>query len=85
MLWGALENPDAAAFSLSRGTIELMIEKTYIVRFRPPETTVQVLIAASAEVADDYLVMFKANGAMAAMFAMEVVESWSDSETDLLL
>ena len=56
-----------------------MTDKTYMVRFKPPETSVQPLIAASAEVTDDYLVLLKANGEVAGLFAMESVESWSES------
>jgi hypothetical protein len=55
-----------------------MRDTTYIVRFKLPETGTQPVIAATAEVADDYLVLLKANGELAAMFAIEVVESWSE-------
>ena len=55
-----------------------MKDRTYIVTFKPPETSTQRVIAATPEVADDYLVLLKANGGLAAMFAIEVVESWSE-------
>ena len=55
-----------------------MKDKTYIVRFKSPETSTQPVIAATAEVADDYLIMLTATGELAALFAMEVVESWSE-------
>jgi hypothetical protein len=55
-----------------------MKDKTYIVRFKPPETSTQPVIAATAEVADDYLILLKTNGELAGLFAMEAVESWAE-------
>ena len=57
-------------------------DKKYIVRFKPPETSVQPVIAASAEVVDDYLVLHKADGELAGLFAMEIVESWSEASPE---
>jgi hypothetical protein len=57
-----------------------MTDKTYIVRFKPPETGTQTVVAAVAEVADHYLWMFK-DGELVGLFAMEVVESWSEVPT----
>ena len=54
-----------------------MQDKTYIVRFKPPEKSIQTVVAAVAEVADDYLWMFK-DGELVGLFAMEVVESWAE-------
>ena len=66
-----------------RGTaidlLSMMVEKTYIVQFKPPETSTQLMVATVAEVADDYLWMFK-DGELVGVFAMEVVESWSETE-----
>jgi hypothetical protein len=36
-----------------------MRDRTYIVRFKLPETSTQPVIAATAEAADDYLVLLK--------------------------
>lgn len=55
-----------------------MTDKTYLVRFKPPETSTQTVVARIAEVADDYLCMFK-DGNLVGLFAMDVVESWSES------
>jgi hypothetical protein len=57
-------------------------DKKYIVRFKPPETSVQPVIAATAEVVDDYLVLHKADGELAGLFAMEIVESWSEASPE---
>jgi hypothetical protein len=51
-----------------------MTDKTYLVRFKPPETSTQTVVAAIVEVADDYLWMFK-DGDLFGLFAMEVVEA----------
>jgi hypothetical protein len=57
-----------------------MSEKTYIVRFKPPETSVQPVKAASAEVEDDYLFFLHEDGSVSAFFYRPVVESWSCDE-----
>jgi hypothetical protein len=49
--------------------------KTYVVRFKSLDT--QLVVADVAEVADEYLCMFK-DGEVVGLFAMEVVESWSE-------
>ena len=57
-----------------------MAEKTYIVRFKPPEKSVQPVRAAYGEVIDDYLVFFHDDGSVAAFFSSEVVDGWSADE-----
>jgi len=52
------------------------------VRFKPPETSTQTVIAAVAEVADHYLWMFK-DGELVGLFAMEVIESWSEVSPEI--
>jgi hypothetical protein len=54
-----------------------MTNKTFLVRFKPTETSTQTVVATIAEVADDYLCMFK-DGDLVGLFAMDVVESWSE-------
>ena len=54
-----------------------MPEKTYIVRFKPPETSVQPALAAKADVVDGYLVLFREDGTVAAFFDINFVEDWS--------
>ena len=54
-----------------------MAEKTYIVRFKPPETSVQPVVAAAGEIEDDYLVFLHEDGSVSAFFLAAVVESWS--------
>jgi hypothetical protein len=55
-----------------------MNDRKYIVRFKPPETSTQTVVAATAEVEDNYLVLLMADGELAALFAMDVVENWGE-------
>lgn len=45
-----------------------------------PETSVPPVKAASAEVADDYLVFLHEDGTVSAFFYLDVVEGWSCDE-----
>jgi len=53
-----------------------MAEETYIVRFKLPETGVQPVRAATAEIVGDYPILLQEDGTVSALFATEVVESW---------
>ena len=55
-----------------------MADKTFLVRLRPPELRVRPVIAASAEIQGAHLVFLDSKGELAALFLMEVVESWSE-------
>ena len=46
-------------------------------RFKSPETSTQSLVATSAEVHGDYLVFLNSKGELAALFLLEIVESWT--------
>ena len=54
-----------------------MAEKTYVIHFKPPETSIQRVRAATAEVVDGYLVLHNEEGELAALFLLEVVQAWS--------
>ena len=54
-----------------------MSEKLYTVRFKPPESSVQPVQAATEEVADGYLLLLREDGSVAALFCLDYVESWS--------
>lgn len=60
------------------------MDRTYTVRFKPPETSTQTVIAATAEVVDHYLIMLNSSGEVVGLFAMEVVESWSEVSPETL-
>jgi len=54
-----------------------MAEKTYVVYFKPPESSVQRVRAATAEVVDGYLVLHDGEGELVGWFLLEVVVTWS--------
>jgi hypothetical protein len=54
--------------------------KTYLVRFRSPGMIAQLVIAASAEIEGDQIVMRDSQGEMVASFSMDLVESWTASD-----
>jgi hypothetical protein len=60
---------------------EVMTDKTFLIRFNLPEPRIQSVIAAWAEIQGEHLVLLNAEGKLAALFLMEVVESWSEMET----
>jgi hypothetical protein len=55
-----------------------MADRRFLVRFKPPEMSRQPVIADRAEIQGDHLVFFNSKGDLAALFLMEVVESWSE-------
>jgi hypothetical protein len=59
-----------------------MVDKTYIVKFKPPALgVVQTVVASTVEVHDEHLIFCKANGALVALFLSEVVQSWNELST----
>ena len=55
-----------------------MTDRTFIVKFKPPELTIEPVVAATAEIYDDHLVLLNSKGELAALFLMDVVESWNE-------
>jgi hypothetical protein len=54
-----------------------MVDQTYLVTMRPPSQAIQQVFAATAEVRDNHLVFVDAKGNFAALFLLELVESWN--------
>ena len=54
-----------------------MTDKACLVRFKPREIGLQIVIAARAEFHGEYIVLLNSKGNLAALFLMEMVESWS--------
>jgi|HubBroStandDraft_1064217.scaffolds.fasta_scaffold2573629_1 hypothetical protein len=54
-----------------------MTDNTYLVRFKPRELGLKAVIAARAEIHDEHLALLNSKGKLAALFLMEIVESWS--------
>ncbi len=55
-----------------------MAEKTYVIHFKPPETSMQSVRASTAEVVGGYLVLHSEEGELVGLFLLEVVEAWSE-------
>jgi hypothetical protein len=54
-----------------------MTGKSYSVRCKTPENSTQSVVAASCEVHGEQLVFLDSKGELAAIFLLEIVESWS--------
>ena len=59
---------------------EVMADKLFIVRFKPPDLQPQSFRAERAEFQGEHLVLLTSTGALVAMFLSEIVESWSEIE-----
>jgi hypothetical protein len=55
-----------------------MDEKTYLVCLKPPSLALQQVVAAKAEIYGEHLVFVHSNGTLAAVFLMELVQSWNE-------
>jgi hypothetical protein len=53
-----------------------LADKTYIVRFKPPQMGVQLVAASRAEIHGDHIALLNANGQLAALLLLDIVESW---------
>jgi hypothetical protein len=54
-----------------------MVDQTYLVTLGPSSRALQGVFAATAEVRGNHLVFVDAKGSVAALFLLELVESWS--------
>jgi hypothetical protein len=55
-----------------------MAEKIYLIRFKPPNLETATVVAARAEIQGEHLVLLNSDGELAALFMLDVVESWSE-------
>jgi hypothetical protein len=56
-----------------------MASKAYIVKLKPPALdAVRTLIASTLEIHDEHLIVRDSEAKVAALFLLEVVESWSE-------
>ena len=55
-----------------------MRDKTFLVQYKAPETSSQIVVAARIEVHGEHLVFVNSEGKLAALFLMEIVESWRE-------
>ena len=54
-----------------------MTDKTYLVRLKPRELGLVAVKAAKAEIHGEHLALLNSECQLAALFLMEIVESWS--------
>jgi hypothetical protein len=57
-----------------------MPDKVYLIRFKGSDVSFHVVIAARAEIHGEHLVFLRSDGTLAALFVLEIVESWSEYE-----
>jgi hypothetical protein len=55
-----------------------MAEKTYLVRLKPPSLALQHVSASRFEIQGEHLAFVDSRGKLAALFLMELVESWNE-------
>jgi hypothetical protein len=55
-----------------------MRDKSYLVTFKESDISPHIVIAASAEIHGDHLIYLRLDGSLAALFMLEIVESWSE-------
>jgi hypothetical protein len=55
-----------------------MSETTFVIRFKRIDLNPHVVIAANAEIHGEHLVLLRSDHSLAAMFVLEIVESWSE-------
>lgn len=57
-----------------------MADTAYIVRFKWADLPPKLVIAETIELGEEHLVFIGSDGNLAALFALEIVESWSEAK-----
>jgi hypothetical protein len=57
-----------------------MPDKLYLIRFKGSEFSFHAVISARAEIYEEHLVFLRSDGKLAALFLLDIVESWSEFE-----
>jgi hypothetical protein len=58
-----------------------MRDKGYMVRFKCSNLPPQLVTAASVEIHGEHLVFLRSDGSLAALFVLEIVESWPEVDS----
>jgi hypothetical protein len=58
-----------------------MPDKTYLIRFKKTDLHSHFVIAANAEIHGEHLIFLRSDGRLAALFVLEIVESWSECDS----
>jgi hypothetical protein len=53
-------------------------DKAYLIRFKGADLPPDLVIAANVEIHGEHLVFLRADGSLAALFVLAIVESWSE-------
>ena len=61
-------------------SVHSMRDKTYLIRFKSSDLIPHLVTAAGAEIHGEHLVFLRSDGSLAALFVLEVVETWSEIE-----
>jgi hypothetical protein len=70
--WSPRRNP-----SVQRAYTCSMPDKTFLVRLKSLSLAFQQVIAGKSEIQEEHLVFVKSDGKLAALFLMELVQSWN--------
>jgi hypothetical protein len=54
-----------------------MANQTYLVSLRPPNPRLQQVMAATVEVQGEHLAFLTTDGKLAALFVLDIVQSWN--------
>jgi hypothetical protein len=54
-----------------------MVDRIYLVALKPPAPPLREVVAATVEVHGDQLAFLTANGELAALFLLDIVQSWN--------
>jgi hypothetical protein len=57
-----------------------MADTTYLVRFKGADPPPQLVMAETIEFRGEHLVFIRSDGILAALFLLEIVESWSEAK-----
>jgi hypothetical protein len=56
-----------------------MVDKTYVVRLKPPQRDVYLVTAERAETQGEHLVFLNATGRLLVLILFEIIESWTET------
>jgi hypothetical protein len=66
-----------SAAYFSRASAGGVVNQTYLVMLKPPNKAVQQVIAATVEFHGEHLAFLTAEGELAALFLLDIVQSWN--------
>jgi len=52
-------------------------DKTYLLQLKPSGLPTRIVVAATAEIHGEHLILLNSRGQLAGLFVLEMVESWN--------